>query len=95
MGFAENVKYAYKFSGKTMVIAPSGTKDGVSEISITGLATVVGMQKCGALLYLKGVEITQGSKVYIYIYLSHFPPVFFPSLIYWFDVPTVALYTGL
>jgi len=64
--FEENKKYGYLFSGKTTIIAPTGTEEGISEVSIKGKANVIGTQKCGAILYLKNVEITQGSKVSVY-----------------------------
>lgn len=82
VGFVENMKYGYTFNGKTTIIAPSGTQDGISEISITGSATIIGMQKCGALLYLKGVEITQGSKVHIFFLGFFFKFLFNNSYIY-------------
>lgn len=71
MGFSENMKYGYVFNGKTTIIAPSDSVDGTSEISITGLATIIGMQKCGAFLYLKNVEITQGSKVFTFSFAPY------------------------
>lgn len=63
MTFTEDVKYSYIFKGKTTIIAPTGTSEGESEVSITGLANIIGTKKCGAILYLKHVQLTQGSKV--------------------------------
>ncbi|CAH1725498.1 unnamed protein product [Aphis gossypii] len=62
--FDENRKYGYLFSGKSAIIAPTGTEEGISEVLIKGRATVIGTQKCGAVLYLKLIEITQGSNIY-------------------------------
>ncbi|XP_026815483.1 apolipophorins [Rhopalosiphum maidis] len=63
--FDENRKYVYMFSGKTTIIAPTGTNEGISEVSIKGRANIIGTQKCGAILYVKQIEITQGgSKTY-------------------------------
>lgn len=62
--FDENRKYGYLFSGKSAIIAPTGTEEGISEVLIKGRATVIGTQKCGAILYLKQIEITQGSNTY-------------------------------
>ncbi|XP_060861024.1 apolipophorins isoform X2 [Metopolophium dirhodum] len=62
--FGENTKHGYLFSGKTTIIAPTGTEEGISEVSIKGKANIIGTQKCGAILYVKHLEITQGSKTY-------------------------------
>lgn len=61
--FDENFKYVYYFSGNTTIIAPTEDSNGVSEVSITGRAYVIGTKNCGAIIYLKNVEITHGSKV--------------------------------
>jgi len=61
--FDENFKYAYFFSGNTTINAPTEDSNGVSEVSITGRANVIGTKNCGAIIYLKNVEITHGSKV--------------------------------
>jgi hypothetical protein len=69
--FDENRKYGYVFSGKTTIIAPTGTDEGISEVSIRGRANIIGTQKCGAILYIKHVEITQGgSKVSLFSYAT-------------------------
>uniref|UniRef100_A0A2H8TZF4 Apolipophorin n=1 Tax=Melanaphis sacchari TaxID=742174 RepID=A0A2H8TZF4_9HEMI len=62
--FDENKKYGYVFSGKTTIIAPTDTEEGISEVSIKGRASIIGTQKCGAILYVKNIVITQGSKAY-------------------------------
>lgn len=69
--FDENRKYGYLFSGKSAIIAPTGTEEGISEVLIKGRATVIGTQKCGAVLYLKQIEITQGSNVSLFLYVTN------------------------
>lgn len=68
--FGENIKYGYLFSGKTTIIAPTGSEEGISEVSIKGKANILGTQKCGAILYLKNLEITQGSKVSVFLFVE-------------------------
>lgn len=63
MAFAENTKYGYEFNAKTTIIPPTGSEENISEISIKGKANVIGTKKCGAILYLNHLKITQGSKV--------------------------------
>lgn len=62
--FAENIKHGYDFNSKTTIIAPTDSEDGMSEISIRGSVNVIGVQNCGAILYLKNIEIIQGTKVF-------------------------------
>lgn len=64
--FDENRKYSYLFSGNTTIIAPTETEQGISVVSIEGNANIVGTEKCGAILYLKNLEITHGSKVSVF-----------------------------
>ncbi|VVC28237.1 Vitellinogen, open beta-sheet,von Willebrand factor, type D domain,Lipid transport protein, N- [Cinara cedri] len=71
--FTENYKYSYVFDGNTVITAPTGTPEGQSEISIIGIANIIGTQKCGGILYLKHVEITQGSKTYNNTKLEGYP----------------------
>lgn len=66
--FDENIKYGYEFTGKTTIISPTNTQEGVSEVSIRGKANVIGLKSCGAILYLKNVEIIQGTKVFYTLY---------------------------
>jgi len=69
--FDENRKYEYLFRGETVIIAPTGTEEGISKVSITGRATIIGTQKCGAVLYLKQIEITQGLNVSLFLYITN------------------------
>lgn len=71
--FVENRKYEYEFNGKTTIITPTDTPEGKTEISINGLAYIIGMNKCGAILYLKKVKIIQGSKVIFTLSLLLYP----------------------
>lgn len=68
--FGENVKYRYLFSGKTTIIAPTDSEEGTSEVSIKGKVNILGTQKCGAILYFKNLEITQGSMVSVFSFVK-------------------------
>lgn len=61
--FTQNYKYSYMFSGKTIITAPTDSLEGQSEVSIIGIANIIGMTRCGAILYLKHVKISHDSKV--------------------------------
>lgn len=66
MEFADNTKYGYEFNAKTTIIPPTGSEEGISEMSIKGKAYVIGTKTCGAIFYLKRIEIIQGSKVHTF-----------------------------
>jgi hypothetical protein len=81
--FADSMKYGYEFNAKTTIIPPTGSEKSISEISIKGKANVIGTKTCGAVFYLKRIEITQGSKVDIFPFLwDHFFFFFETELIY-------------
>lgn len=61
--FAENRKYAYDFHGETKIMTPTESSEGQTKVSIKGNVKIIGTKNCGAILYLKNVEITQGSEV--------------------------------
>lgn len=72
--FGEKKVHEYSFRGKTTIIAPTGTEEGISAVSITGTANVIGTIKCGAFLYLTNLKIIQGSKVSVFSFAesTHF-----------------------
>jgi len=86
--FTENVKYKYEFRGQTTIITPTDTKDGMSKMSIKGMVYIIGMPSCGAILYLKNVEIKQGSKVvlllWFFITFVHVKKKYFYKLLHAF-----------